>query len=98
MLMLIVILTVIYQLLPTKQQSADIRVAVCCDDHDGYIEKVFAELERNNTLYKFYMVDDVDDVINVEAGTIKGEKPKNEEAKKDKYIQLYLKQPIKTLH
>lgn len=63
MLMLIVILTVIYQLLPTKQQSADIRVAVCCDDHDGYIEKVFAELERNNTLYKFYMVDEVDDVI-----------------------------------
>ena len=63
-LLLIVVLTGVYQLLPDKSQSADIRVAMYCQDTSNYFDKLLDNLDNRNSIYTFYSVDSKDKLIN----------------------------------
>ncbi|MGN0367300.1 MAG: hypothetical protein ACI4EK_00845 [Wujia sp.] len=61
MLLLLLVMTVCYQLLPEKSQSTDIKVAVCIDSDKQ--EELWNELNHATTLYSFYPVSSESDVI-----------------------------------
>ncbi len=58
MLVIILALSVIYQFLPEKSQSADIKVAVCFDEESSYNHVLMEHLKLRNSLYNFYCVED----------------------------------------
>ena len=61
MLLLLLVLTVCYQLLPEKSRSTAIKVAVCVDSDKQ--EELWNELNHATTLYSFYPVSCESDVI-----------------------------------
>ncbi len=62
-LLLIVVLTGIYKLLPEKSQSADIKVAMYSQDSTGSYEKLLSHLDQRNSIYTFYSVDSEDKLL-----------------------------------
>ncbi len=62
-LLLIVVLTGVYKLLPEKSQSADIKVALYSEDSSGYYESLVAHLEGRNSIYTFYTVSDEEKLL-----------------------------------
>ncbi|MBQ9608121.1 MAG: hypothetical protein IJV15_01590 [Lachnospiraceae bacterium] len=57
MLLILIVSTVIYHLLPEKEQSTDIRVGVYCEDTSDYATEFSDKLLADNSLYKFYFTD-----------------------------------------
>ncbi|MBR1815858.1 MAG: hypothetical protein IJ763_04070 [Lachnospiraceae bacterium] len=57
MLLLLIAFTVVYHLLPEREQSTDIRVGVYCEDTSDYATAFNDKLLAGNTLYKFYFTD-----------------------------------------
>lgn len=69
MLGVLLILTGIYALLPSKSQSTEIRVAVYLEDASAYTTQFKEELNASASLYQFYYVDMSNEVIrDVQAG------------------------------
>lgn len=64
MLAVLVFLTGLYKLLPSKEQSTDIKVAICCEDTGEYFDALMAEIERSNSIYTFYIVNSEDTLLN----------------------------------
>lgn len=64
MLTSLVVITCIYKLLPPKESSADIKIAVYTHDTTEYSEQLADELINSNSLYTFYFTDSEDMVIN----------------------------------
>ncbi len=62
-LLIMVLLTGIYQLLPVKSQSADIKVAMYSEDSSGYYESLVSYLGDINSIYTFYSVDSQEQLI-----------------------------------
>lgn len=62
-LLIMVLLTGIYQLLPVKSQSADIKVAMYSEDSSGYYESLVSYLGDINSIYTFYSVDSHEQLI-----------------------------------
>lgn len=56
-LVLLVVLTGVYNMLPAKSQSADIKVALYCKDEGDYFNELTACLDQLNSIYTFYIVD-----------------------------------------
>lgn len=57
MLVALVTLTVAYRLLPTKEQSTDIKVAIYCEESDAYFDAVMKKIETKNSIYTFYLAE-----------------------------------------
>lgn len=64
MLAILVLLTSVYKLLPAKKQATDIKAAIYCEDHNGYLEKFMEEMERSNSIYTFYIVESEEKLLN----------------------------------
>lgn len=62
-LLLIVLLTGVYKLLPAKSQSADIKVAMYSEDGTGYYDELMTYLQELNSIYTFYSVDSQEDLL-----------------------------------
>ncbi len=62
-LLLIILLTGIYQLLPAKSQSADIKVAIFSEDSSGSYEKLISHLDERNSIYSFYSASSEADLV-----------------------------------
>ncbi len=62
-LLLIVVLTGVYKLLPAKSQSADIKVAMYSEDGTGYYDELMTYLQDLNSIYTFYSVDSEADLL-----------------------------------
>ena len=68
-LLILVAFTVIYHLLPVKEQSTDIRVVVYCEDVSDYAAKFNDKLIADNSLYKFYFTDSEQKLLsNIQSG------------------------------
>lgn len=63
MLAALILMTLVYVSLPTKNQTADIKVALYCQDTSGYYEHVLSTLYEKNSLYTFYEADSEKDLI-----------------------------------
>ncbi len=63
MLAFLLTLSVIYQFLPEKSQSANIKVALCFDEEASYNHALMEHLKLRNSLYNFYIVDSEDALI-----------------------------------
>lgn len=57
LLLLIIAITAIYQFLPARNTSADIKVAMYSEDTSGHYEELVEQLEDLNSIYSFYTVD-----------------------------------------
>ncbi len=64
MLLSIIILSVIYVFLPSKNQSTDIKVCLYCEDDSDYYLEVINELNNKNSIYTFYTVASKDSLLN----------------------------------
>lgn len=64
LLLIIVVITAIYQFLPDKNTSADIRVAMYSEDTTGYYQELVEYLENSNSIYTFYNVASVEELTN----------------------------------
>lgn len=64
LLLLIVVITAVYQLLPDKNTSADIKVAMYSEDTTGSYEELMEYLENINSIYTFYTAASVDELTN----------------------------------
>lgn len=62
-LLLLVVLTGVYKLLPEKSQSADIKVALYSEDQSDDYQELTAYLEDLNSIYTFYTVDSEDQLL-----------------------------------
>ncbi len=62
-LILMVLLTGVYKLLPAKSQSADIKVAMYSEDSTGYYDTLVSYLEDINSIYTFYTVDSEEQLL-----------------------------------
>ena len=62
-LLIMVLLTGVYKLLPAKSQSADIKVAMYSEDSTGYYENLVSYLGDINSIYTFYTVDSEEQLI-----------------------------------
>ena len=62
-LLLMVLLTGVYKILPAKSQSADIKVAMYSEDSSGYYENLVTYLEDINSIYTFYTVDSKEQLL-----------------------------------
>lgn len=62
-LLLIVVLTGVYKVLPEKSQSADIKVALYNEDSSGYYEELLTHLSERNSIYTFYNVSDKEQLL-----------------------------------
>lgn len=62
-LLIMVLLTGIYKVLPAKSQSADIKVAMYSEDSSGYYENLVTYLEDINSIYTFYIVDSKEQLL-----------------------------------
>ncbi len=62
-LLLIVLLTGIYNVLPAKSQSADIKVALYNQDTSNYYEELVTHLTSLNSIYTFYNVDSQEQLL-----------------------------------
>lgn len=62
-LLLLVVLTGAYKLLPAKSQSADIKVALYSEEESGYYESLTSYLRNLNSIYTFYTVDSKDKLL-----------------------------------
>ncbi len=62
-LLLMVLLTGVYEVLPAKSQSADIKVAMYSEDSTGHYENLVDYLGNINSIYTFYTVDSKDQLI-----------------------------------
>ena len=63
MLLIIILLTGIYKLLPAKSQSADIKIALYNEDSADYFEDLTYHLNNINSIYTFYVVSDKSELI-----------------------------------
>lgn len=63
MLAALVLLTAIYKVLPSKEQSTDIKAAVYCEDSSAYFDALMDEIQSSNSIYTFYVVDSEDALI-----------------------------------
>ena len=57
LLVLIILLSVFYRLLPAQSKSTDIKVALYTDSHSEYFDNAFESLENINSMYSFYLAD-----------------------------------------
>ncbi len=62
-LLLIVVLTGIYKLLPAKSQSADIKVALYSQETSAYYQELTDYLKGINSIYTFYTVDSKEQLL-----------------------------------
>ena len=63
MLFTLVLIACVYKFLPSKESSADIRVAIYTYDKSIYSEQLANSLKNSNSLYTFYFTDSEDEVI-----------------------------------
>ncbi|MGN0435395.1 MAG: hypothetical protein ACI4D8_02055 [Wujia sp.] len=66
MLAVIIILTAVYRLLPEKNRSTDIKVALYFQEDNAYTRQLLQEIESENSVYSFYTAESekglIDDV------------------------------------
>lgn len=68
-IILLVVLTTIYKLLPEKSKSTDIRVAIFLEDDSEYAKQLVEELNTASSLYQFYYTDNEKDAtFDVQSG------------------------------
>lgn len=63
MLAVLVLLTAVYKLLPSKEQSTDIKAAIYCEDNSEYFPLLMDEIQSSNSIYTFYLVESEDALI-----------------------------------
>ena len=63
LLIILVTITAIYKLLPERQKSAYIKVGIYQEEISEYADKFKADLESQNSLYKFYEASDREQLI-----------------------------------
>lgn len=63
-LLLLPVLTIVYKAIPNKQKTADIKVAIYCEDSSKYYDSVIDKLLNASNLYTFYETDTSDALIN----------------------------------
>lgn len=63
MLLLLVVLTGVYTLLPAKSQSADIKVALYSEDQSGYYHELITYMQDLNSIYTFYTADSEEELL-----------------------------------
>ncbi|MBQ8914458.1 MAG: ABC transporter permease [Lachnospiraceae bacterium] len=63
MLLLIIALTTIYKLLPSRQKNTEIRVGIYMNDNSDYAESFEKNISEVNSLYSFYFTDSEEKLI-----------------------------------
>lgn len=62
MLIVLIVLTVTYKLLPAQKKTADIKVAIYHQENSYYSDALYECFSDNNTLYNFYPVNSMEEL------------------------------------